>query len=170
MQLTSKLVLTSLIINGILSGIIFLVPNLVTVGLFLLILPRLIMGLMPTVFLYHFCAAAPWLYLRNRNTLLSILLPVALVLTLALGIPSLFNERLQAEVRAEQARNAPPPLKLPKLDSIALQSNSKSEYLHCGYLCQTLLFNNVTKEVIVNPIPLGGKPVAFRLAPNAECT
>ncbi|MBM3760199.1 MAG: hypothetical protein FJW36_08130 [Acidobacteria bacterium] len=170
MKLAPKLVLSTLIINGIISGIIFFLPGIVAVGLWFLILPGLILGILPTLFMYHVCAAVPWLIFHQRNPFLSYLLPVLIVGTVAFGMPSVFNDRLQKELRAEQARNAPPPTKLATVDSIALQSKSKSESLHCGYLCQLLLLNKVAKEVVVNPLPGQGKPLAFRLAPNAECS
>lgn len=169
MKLAPKLVLSTLIINGIISGIIFALPGIVAVGLWFLILPGLILGILPTLFIYHACAAVPWLIFHQRKPFLSYLLPVLIVGPVAIGMPGVFNDRLQKELSAEQARNAPPPTKLATVDSIALQSNSKAESLNCGYLCQLLLFNKVAKKVVVNPLTGQGKPLAFRLAANAEC-
>ncbi len=164
--------------SGILGAIALLFPSLIIVGLFLLVIPGLILGLAPTVFCYTALFAAFWFLGPFARRPLAALLGGAAVLAIAIGVPTLINTASKATLKVANARDIAPPAPLRPVATIAIQPAERywSAGL-CGDLCQLLLYNGAAQRVIsLPPLPDPDdksqrvlSPTAFRIARSATC-
>ena len=63
----SKFLATALLVTGVITAAVFAVPDLVSIGFILLILPGVLLTFTPTVFLYLMAFSLPWFLLSQRN-------------------------------------------------------------------------------------------------------
>src|ERR1700752_1188178 len=86
------------------SAIAFAAPSLVLMGLFLFILPGMILGLSPTALFYLLIFTVPWLVLRPVNRMFALAAGAAAALAIAFGVPPVMNERTQQALDAAAGR------------------------------------------------------------------
>lgn len=103
------LLITYLWITGIGAAIVLAVPGLVVIGLFLLIVPGLILGLLPTAFLYGVVFALVWFPLHLVAGDWPAAIAAALVtLGIMFAVPIEGNRVTEARYRAELADDSLP--------------------------------------------------------------
>ena len=92
-QAISKFLATALIVTGVITAAVFAMPDLITIGLFLLILPGVLLACTPTVFLYLMAFSLPWFLLSQRGIAIGALGGVAAVAWVGFGLPLSLNLR-----------------------------------------------------------------------------
>jgi hypothetical protein len=144
-----RLLKLSLISSGVLTFLVWNVPDLIVLGFFLLILPGLILSLIPTAFLYLCVFSIVWFPTRRRGLSEAALYGLLAVASFALGLPTLLNrtsETLLAEARASD-RQPSTPVSIRPFVKIALP---RGQAVHgCDELCQLLLFNDEAEQVLI---------------------
>ena len=158
-QAISKFLVTALIVTGVITVAVFAMPDLITLGLFLLILPGVLLAFTPTVFLYLMAFSLPWFLLSQRGIAVSALGGLATVAWVGFGLPSILNQRTSQRLFEAQAKEVAPSTRIVAARIVALQSLSGSAKDGCSDLCQTLLYNGSVERVILLP----GKNVEGRL-------
>ena len=122
---------------------------LVTVGLWALILPGLILGSAPSVFLYLLAFSIPWFVMNQRGIATAVAGGLATVMIIGFGVPALLNlPTVYREVEAK-SREARPATKAAGTRIIGLQPARDSVADTCSDLCQTLLYNGAVQRVVL---------------------
>jgi hypothetical protein len=130
------------LITGVISAVVWMMPSLVTIGLFMLVIPGLILAIMPTVFVYLLAALVIRAVLPIDGTpglVVSLILAGALGLILPqptrLSQRAQFNNALRPEIVPAQ------PIRL--AGEVLVINNRPSFYGRddpiCGELCAALL-------------------------------
>ncbi len=189
-----RLILLYLGITGAGAFIALSAPWLVVLGLFLGILPGLVLGLMPTAFLWGVAFALPWFLLRAALGDQVAIIPAALIgaaamwlipATSALASRTILNSALVPDViprdRIKLAGNIlleVPSLKLARdVDGAPMQDYADRPY-QCTALCAALLATPGVTSVTLNAIgeakgpgtPLTRSARRFRIVPKAQCS
>src|SRR5437773_8294571 len=86
-QAISKFLSIALIVTGVITVAVFAMPDLITIGLFLLILPGVLLAVTPTVFLYPMAFSLPWFLLSQRSIAIGALGGLAAVAGVGFGLP-----------------------------------------------------------------------------------
>ena len=107
-QAISKFLVTALIVTGVITVAVFAMPDLITLGLFLLILPGVLLAFTPTVFLYLMAFSLPWFLLSQRGIAVSALGGLATVAWVGFGLPSILNQRTSQRLFEAQAKEVAP--------------------------------------------------------------
>src|SRR6266566_5274127 len=105
-QAISKLLVTALIVTGAITVAVFAMPDLITLGLFLLIVPGVILYVTPTVFLYLMAFSIPWFLLSRRDVAIGALGGLGTVAWVAFGVPSSLNRQTSQWLFEAQAKEA----------------------------------------------------------------
>lgn len=175
--------------TGLAALIVMALPATAMFGLFLGILPGVILGLTPSLFIYLLAwGTLRWLVLKLgaaagfnsgsptfRRT--ANLVPVAILMVLAFAIPDMINAPHEREIAQLQTTDVQPSdaIKLPAIVAIELPSSSyrgrRGEGPLCEALCLRLLYNGVVSRVIaVGRFPNGSTEVAgFRIERRDQC-
>jgi hypothetical protein len=172
--------------TGLAALIVMAFPVTAVFGLFLGILPGLVLGWTPSLFIYLLAwGALRWLVLKlgtvaGLNSSLRQtpnLVPVAILMVLAFAIPGMINaphEREMAQLQANDVESSAV-IKLPATVAIELPSSShmgrRGEGPFCEALCLRLLYNGVVSRVIaVARHPDGAMDLAsYRIERREQC-
>src|SRR5258708_2177448 len=172
-QAISKFLVTALIVTGVITVAVFAMPDLITIGLFLLVLPGVLLAITPTVFLYLMAFSLPWFLLSQRGIAISALGGLAAVAWVGFGLPSILNWRTSQWLFDAQAKEAAPSTRIAAGRIVALQPLSGSAKKGCSDLCQTLLFNSpVDRRVLLPGKSMGGThghSISFRVERRSSC-
>src|SRR5437868_10113104 len=125
-QAISKFLATALIVTGVITAAVFAMPDLITIGLFLLILPGVLLALTPTVFLYLVAFSVPWFLLSQRGIGVGALGGLATVAWVGFGLPLSLNVRTSQWLFDAQVKEVAPSTRIAAARIIALQSLSGS--------------------------------------------
>ena len=112
-QLISAFLASALLVTGTLSLAVFAMPDLITLGLFMLILPGLILGYSPTVFLYVLVFSIPWFLLQYRGVLPGVLGGAASVYFFGVGLPMMLNVQTNARLAHARSLDLAPRVPIP---------------------------------------------------------
>jgi hypothetical protein len=155
---------------GVASAVAFAVPDLVLLGLFLFILPGLILGLSPTILFYLLIFAAPFLVLRRANKVLAVAAGAAAVLAIAFGVPWVVNEKTEQALDAAVQSDVVPATPIPPARTIALLPEGGYNR-SCVDLCLLILYNGVAERVISPALAQQRtrQPTLFRIERRATC-
>src|SRR4051794_39530475 len=137
----SKLLAVSVVVTGAVSLVVFAIPDLITIGLFLFILPGVILGLAPTIFLYLSTFSIAWFCLNHRGIPVGIAAGLAAAAGVGYGLPSLLNLQSEASVMQARAKEATPAGKLDVPHVIGLR-RSRHNFDSCDAMCQMLLYGS----------------------------
>src|SRR5258708_6630842 len=107
-QAISKFLATALIVTGVITAAVFAMPDLVTLGFILLILPGVLLSFTPTVFLYLMVFSLPWFLLSQRSIAIGALGGLATVAWVGVELPSILNRRTSQWLVDAQAKEAAP--------------------------------------------------------------
>jgi hypothetical protein len=153
--------------TGLAALIVIAFPHTAMFGLFFGILPGIILGLTPSLFVYLFAwAMLRWLVLKLGTVTgfhpasgalarMANFVPVAILMVLGFAIPGFINAPREEEIAQLQATDMQPSdvIKLPAVVAIELPSSSyarrQGERPYCEALCLRLLYNGVVSRVIV---------------------
>src|SRR5205085_2963229 len=105
-------------------------------GLFLLVLPGMLLAITPTVFLYLIAFSIPWFLLSQRGIAIGALGGFGAVAWVGAGLPLMLNGRTSLWLLEAHAKEAAPSTRLAAARIVALQSGSTK--VDCSDLCQTL--------------------------------
>jgi hypothetical protein len=185
-----------LLVTGSVSLLVLMMPWLVIIGLMALILPGLILGLMPTAFMWGLGFAIPWYLLRPLlgdypAVVPALLIAAALFWFAPASSASQSKARLAQSIRPEilppekirltgHIRVDVPSLKVEKAPAGAkydAAENAHRPYV-CDALCAALLATPGVESVTINShgdAQDGGAPLTlhartFRVVPKAQCT
>lgn len=152
-----------LLVSGVLSAVVLAAPSLVMLGLFLLILPGLVLGAMPSVFFYLCLFSVVWFSLERRGGAVASVLAGGGVLLFGLGLPMLLNPITDARLVEAASRNLRAQGKVGPVKWIALEFPKGSYHqTDCDELCLMLLYNHAAEGVLMRSTE--GKPaVAYRI-------
>jgi hypothetical protein len=188
-----RLVLLYLGITGIGAFIALSAPGLVVVGLFLGILPGLVLAVMPTAFLWGVAFALPWFLLRAALGDQVAIIPAALIgaaamwfipATSALASRTMLNHALAPDViphdkikLAGDILLEVPILKLARQVEGAPEEEFSRRPYQCTALCAALLATPGVTSVTLNAIgeakgpgtAMTGSARRFRIVPKAQC-
>ena len=188
-----RLVLLYLGITGAGAFIALSAPWLVVLGLFLGILPGLVLGLMPTAFLWGVAFALPWFLLRAALGDQVAIIPAALIAaaamwlipaTSALASRTMLNGALAPDViprdkikLAGDILLEVPILKLARQVEGAPEEEFSRRPYQCTALCAALLATPGVTSVTLNAIgeakgpgtAMTGSARRFRIVPRAQC-
>ncbi len=149
-------------------------PGLVVVGLFMLILPGLILMASPTIALYGWLFAIPYFVFRQRGSSVTRAAATALLVPLAIGFgpPVLSNTVTSANLAAAVATDVRPAQPLPIGGTVALVRDGQTGGWHadddgCDDLCLRLLYNGTAKVVYLGQ--LGRQGLAFAIQRRPVC-
>jgi len=174
--------------TGVAALIVMAFPVTAVFGLFLGILPGIILGLTPALFIYLLVwGALRWLALKFATVAgfnseswqvgwMASLVPVAILMIVAFRIPETINAPHEQEIAQLEATDVQPPdvIKLPATVAIELPSFSygrrRSEGPFCEALCLRLLYNGVVSRVIAVARFHDGTEVAgYRIERRDQC-
>ncbi len=155
-QAISKFLATALIVTGVITAAVFAMPDLVTIGLFLLILPGVLLAITPTIFLYLMAFSLPWFLLSQRGLATGALSGLATVAWIGVGLPLMLNGRTSQWLSDAQAKEAAPSTRIATARIVGLQPQSGSTKDGCSDLCQTLLYNSSVERVVLLPVRTWG--------------
>jgi hypothetical protein len=164
----SALLTTALVVTGVITAVVFAVPDLVTVGLFLLILPGLILAFTPTVFLYLAVFAIPWFLLNRRGVAIGVLGGLAAVAGVGVGLPVMWNGYTDQRLQEAMAKEEPPSAEIGSANIVALQPGRSVLKTGCGDLCQSLLYDSGVQRVVLFPAQKTGY-VSFHIQNENNC-
>ena len=188
-----RLVLIYLGITGVGAFVALSAPWLVVLGLFLGILPGLVLGLMPTAFLWGVAFALPWFLLRAALGDQVAIIPAALIAaaamwlipaTSALASRTMLNGALAPDViprdkikLAGDILLEVPILKLARQVEGAPEEEFSRRPYQCTALCAALLATPGVTSVTLNAIgeakgpgtAMTGSARRFRIVPRAQC-
>jgi len=170
-QAISKFLTTVLIVTGMITAAVFAMPDLVAIGLFLLILPGVLLGITPTVFLYLMAFSLPWFLLSQRSIVIGALGGLAAIAWVGFWLPIL-NGRTSQWLSDAQAKEAATSTRIAAARVVALQSVSGSAQDGCSDLCQTLLYNGSVERVVLLPGKnngANGQSISFRVEQKSSC-
>jgi hypothetical protein len=173
---------------GVAALIVMAFPVTAVFGLFLGIVPGIILGLTPSLFIDLLAwGTLRWLVL-NLATLAKLnpasrqvrwtanLVPVAILMVLAFAIPRMINAPHEQEIAQLQATDVEPSdvIKLPAVVAIELPKfwlGARGEGPFCEALCLRLLYNGVVSRVIsIARSPNGTTELAsFRIERRDQC-
>jgi hypothetical protein len=158
--------------------IVFLFPNLIVWGFFMLILPGIIMGFLPTAAIYLVLFSIAWFVLNRKHAGLAILTGIGVVWAVGFYFPNQLNQATAVALEDAKPREREPAAPLTNVRVVAIDTGYPYWSDSCGDLCQVLLFNGEVEHVILIP-PAGPPPknyravspdrVAYRIAPAADC-
>jgi len=156
LQSTERRIWFALLILGITSFIIFVIPNIFYLGIALLVVPGLIIWATPPVFMYGLLAMLVWAGLRPLPKSVRLVSAALAVIALANIPPTLVNDATERDEQAWISSDVSPNSPIVQGDTIALlQPPSREERDHpgsstdCDELCQRLLFNGAFKRVLM---------------------
>lgn len=164
----SRILIVALAITGAVTAAVFAMPDLITVGFFLLILPGLILVITPTIFLYLTVFAIAWFSLHQRETALRIITGLTAIAAVGIGLPQLCNSHTAELLQEAQAKEKPAAAPIAKATIVALQSDPTVTRSGCGDLCQSLLYDSGIQRVVLLPAPKTG-PVSFTIQNEKDC-
>lgn len=143
---------TVLVVTGILAALVVLFPGLVVIGMFLLVVPGLILGAMPTLFLY---LLATWL-IRMALPIASDWIAYPLALGGAVALASLATLPLRSTAISEFEALAEPEIVPDAQIAVSghelihdVQGNGGRFSPGCGALCLALLDLDAVEQVTV---------------------
>jgi len=165
----SKCLAIAMLVTGLVTCVDFVVPDLVTIGLWMLILPGLALAIAPTLFLYLATFSVPWFVMSRQRILSAVLAGLVAIGVLGLVLPRLLNFVSEAWLAQAQSKEKLPLAKVPPAGVVGLETPPKSGSAACGDLCQTLLYDAGVERVVLFP----GKPnghTSFHLERQDNCT
>ncbi len=151
---------------GLAALVVMAYPITAVFGLFLGVLPGIILGLAPSLFIYFVVwGALRWLLLALGAVVglgpvswqlrwTTNLVPVAILIVAAFAIPRMINAPREQEIAQLQATDVEPSgvIKLPAVVAIELPKFShggrRGEGPYCEALCLRLLYNDIVSRVI----------------------
>jgi hypothetical protein len=146
----AKILKLALLVTGTLALFVWVMPDWIILGFFLLILPGVVLSLMPSVFLYLSTFSAIWFFTRKRGEMQAVGFGLAGLLTLAVGLPIVLNRKSEALLAEANERELAPREKVSgrgRVISIELPASTGTAT--CSELCQVLLFNGEAEQVVV---------------------
>ena len=158
-------------VTGAISAIVIAAPNLVILGLYLFILPGIILGFMPTVFLYLATFSAAWFGVKKRGELLASFAGVAAIGAVAVGLPTLLNgvTEVRMFIAASRELQLSTPIRHIASAVIEIESDrSRQVPQSCDELCQLLLYNGEARVVVTRALQ-NKAPMAHQLV-TGNCT
>lgn len=175
----------TLIVTGALAGAAIAFPGLILIGLFLFIVPGIVLGAAPTAFFYVLLFAIGW-YLTQRplGSWAASLVGLGLAAGVAWGVPAALRQVPENAVAAVVAADTRPAEPIPLAGAIALGKSDSGRTLTpyrkgqqqrplCDDLCLALLFTPGVTTVIpdIEPTPRSEiRPTQYRLTRDAPCT
>ena len=169
-------------VSGILSAIAVLIRGSVVLGLFLGVVPGLILAVAPTVFLYTGAFALLRNVLRNRLPIRAgigvnaVAAALSIAAGFALAAPVALNGRRAFDAATSDEVTPPQPVRLEgdvRLDrfGLAWSTPGRSRKDACDALCAALLETPGVRSVTIAGIDASGasvSPVTYRLIPKGE--
>ena len=164
--LTSVHLVGALAVLGVASLLILNSPGLVTLGLWMLVLPGLILIAIVNVFFYLLAFSVGWFVLVGRKgRAVAIKGGLFAVVFFAIGLPALLDLRTRAWVWWATVRDRATASKIGPAPSVGLQLADQTRTDgRCDDLCLALLYNGVAQRVDTIPTKAdaeGTKPTAF---------
>jgi hypothetical protein len=173
---------------GVAALIVMAFPVTAVFGLFLGILPGIILGLTPSLFIYLLAwGVLRWLVLKLATVSgfnsgswqlrwMASLVPVAILMVLAFRIPETINRPHEQEIAQLEATDVQPSdvIKLPTIVAVELPSftygRRRGEGPFCEALCLRLLYNGVVSRVIaVARFSDGIELAGYRIERRDQC-
>ena len=175
--------------TGLAALIVMAYPFTAVFGLFLGILPGVILGLTPSLFIYllawgtlRWLVTKLWTVAGLNPTSGALgraanLVSVAILMVLAFAIPGMINAPREEEIAQLQAMDVQPSdvIKLPAIVAVELPSSSYArrpgEGPYCEALCLRLLYNGVVSRVIVVARSHDGRTelAGYRIERREQC-
>ena len=175
--LTSVHLVGALAVLGVASLLILNSPGLVTLGLWMLVLPGLILIAIVNVFFYLLAFSVGWFVLVGRKgRAVAIKGGLFAVVFFAIGLPALLDLRTRAWVWWATVRDRATASKIVPAPSVGLQLADQTRTDgRCDDLCLALLYNGVAQRVDTIPTKAdaeGTKPTAFsyRIERRGTCS
>lgn len=135
-------------ITGSVTVLVFAFPDLITVGLILLIIPGLILILTPSIFLYLVLFSAGWFPTHRFPTVLRVLAGLAAMFAIGVALPLTLNSTGLYLAKA-RGRDIEPGSRVTSIHSLGIRPERGRDA--CGDLCQTLLLNGSVQRVVSLP-------------------
>jgi hypothetical protein len=164
--------------SGGISAVAFAFPDLIIIGLYLFVIPGLILSLAPAVFFYTALFSLFWFKGPFAGTWRAGSLGSLALAVVAIGVPTVLNLLTTGALKVANARDKNPAKPFNPVATIAIQPADRywSQNL-CGDLCQLLLYNGAAQRVISLPPPPepdeknrnARSATAFRIVKNANC-
>jgi hypothetical protein len=138
---------------GVSAAVVFLAPGLVTLGLFLLIVPGLVMMILPTLFFYATILHVAWIAMWRRSGWGALATGVAACVFCGVVWPLELNRKGMAEFEKARAeiggsRGAIERTESGNLGTVELVA-ARGGGGYCNDLCLTLLLNEDAERVVV---------------------
>lgn len=150
------------------TAAVFAVPDLVTIGFFLLILPGLLLAITPTVFLYLAVFGSAWFLLNRRGVAIGVFGGLVAVVGVGAVLPMLWNGYTDQRFLEAMAKDKSPSEPIVKANIVALQPERRILKTGCGDLCQSLLYDSGVQRVVLLPAQKSGY-VSFRIEKQDNC-
>lgn len=153
---------TYLIVTGVGAFLALAMPGLVVIGMFLLVIPGLVLALMPTAFLYGVgFAVARWLIRSRLSGLPLNLLSAAATLALFWAIPQPGLLSAKAELAGLRQPDVRAGTRIGFAGNILIRGPFEAK---CDSLCAALLKTPGVTSVRIEPVR--GRPAIYRIAPD----
>ena len=171
------------LVTGSLALVTLAFPHFVTYGLFLGILPGLLLFAAPPLFMYGAVTYLAWRASRPWGMSAAVVVTGVIVLAFAVVPPFILNwptDSLVRQITAGDHGLAVPPPHIRRLallrPKFGFARNEEETESNCGELCQRLLFNGAVDEMLLGPAvdftaapDPGTQLVRYRLERRASC-
>jgi hypothetical protein len=133
-------------ISGVLSFVAIMMPELAVMGLFLFLLPGIVLWFSPTVFIYACLSNVLKKLFSARRLPYPSILSIVVALSIGCAISAYLNIPVYNKINKLLSNDTVLQGKLELPETIAIFSESTS----CGYLCQKFLYNGAVKQVLLD--------------------
>jgi len=145
----SSLLLFALAVTGGVTAFVFAFPDIISVGLLLLIIPGLILIITPSLFLYLLLFSAGWFSTRRFPAVLRVSAGLAAMLSVGVALPLILNSASPLWLAKARAQDIAPGSHVAPIHSLGIKPVRGRDA--CGDLCQTLLLNGSVQRVVSFP-------------------
>ena len=144
-------------ITGILSLLSIFIPDIITMGLYLFVVPGLILAIAPSLFVLTFVSRTVRDILKRFSVPLPLIASIGLIVAFCYVTAILYNTSTNKMVEDLTAHDVVTQRPIPLNGTVALlglhyfnNRNNKWQYL-CNDMCMKLLYNGAAKKILIGP-------------------
>ncbi len=148
---------TFYVITGILGLLSIFVPDLITMGLYLFVVPGVLLAVSPSLFVLTFILRTLRALLKRFSVPFPLIASIGLIVALCYAVALAYNAPTQKMVEELTAHDVITQRPIPVSGTVALlglhyfnNRNNKWQYL-CNDMCMKLLYNGAAKKILIGP-------------------